>query len=59
MQQLREITLSKEDIEFIRNLVDEREEALNAKKRMPALARATAQREIDILRKALATEELF
>jgi hypothetical protein len=57
--QLVEITLSREDLEFIRNMVDEREEALNTKKRMPALARASAQHEIDVLRRALATEELF
>jgi hypothetical protein len=57
--ELRETTLTRDDIEFIRNMVDEREEALNAKKRMPPLARASAQREIDILRRALGTEELF
>lgn len=56
---LKEITLTEDDLEFIRNLVDEREEAINSKKRMPALAKASALHEIEMLRSALGTEELF
>lgn len=56
---LKEIILTDEDIEFIENLIEERQEALDNKKRMPVLARATAQSEIDSLRQALASQELF
>ena len=56
---LKEITLTEQDIELIRNLVEDRQEALDAKKRMPKLARATAQQEINSLLEALGTEELF
>jgi 5-bromo-4-chloroindolyl phosphate hydrolysis protein len=56
---LKEITLTEDDIEFIENLLEERQEALDKKKRMPNLARASAQHEIDSLRKAIGTQELF
>jgi hypothetical protein len=56
---LKEITLTEDNIEFIENLLDERQEALDKKKRMPNLARVSAQHDIDSLRKALKTQELF
>lgn len=56
---LKEITLTQDDIDFIICLMEEREEAINAKKRMPALARATALNEVESLKQALSTIELF
>lgn len=55
----KEVLLTQDGIDFIRNLIDDRQEALDSVTDMPQLSRISAQREIDTVSAALNNATAF